>query len=220
MTPGALPREARDAAAAAKPLERPRLPEPDRPVVGQAQVADLAGTGARRAVVEAAGEHEPRAHPGPEREEDEVLAAAPRAPFPLGERPGVGVVLQQGGHAEPLGKRSHSIHPVPAGQVGRGKDEPARAVERAAAADADGLGRRAVLPDEVREGVAERGQRGGRGGGRWEGALAQHLHAVHLHAVAHGARERGGALRPADVEAGEDHGAPKKRVSSARQIAW
>ena len=102
------------------------------------EVAELAGVAGRTAV-EPSVEDEPAADPGRDRQVDEVPdATCTPGPEPvLGKRTRRRVVLDDRRPIEGALHHGHERHVVPAGQAGRGLDDPAERVERSAAGDAD-----------------------------------------------------------------------------------
>jgi len=88
--------------------------------------------------IEMTVQNKPRAKTGAEGEENHVAAVFAGAVFPFRQSTGVGVVLHKGGRAVALLKPGDDGNFIPAGQVGRGKNQATDAVQRAAAADSNG----------------------------------------------------------------------------------
>jgi hypothetical protein len=107
------------------------------------------------AVDEPPAENQPAADAGRDRHVDHVLRAASRAVLVLGERGGVGVVVEFDGHAGPLSNQTHDGELVPAGEVRRREDQAAAAAERPAATDPDRRDARAAFGDHLLQ-LAER----------------------------------------------------------------
>ena len=102
-------------------------------------MSDLARHTARTAVKRAVQDQycaEPRA----EGHKNEVLAAAARAELPFRERTRIRIVADRAGLAEALLQHRNDLNTVPAGKVGRRENDAVFFIERAAAADADGIG--------------------------------------------------------------------------------
>ena len=108
----------------------------DQPVLDHARVPDLAGNPGD-AAVEAAADDQPDADPGREAQVDDVAAAATGAEDVLAHGAGVGVVLDQDGHPEPVLELLGRPDPIPAGQDPFAADDAVRRSDGGGEPDAD-----------------------------------------------------------------------------------
>ena len=145
---------------------RRREPLRDRRERGRARVDVLVEPGrgvvelARRAVVAAvqlAAQHEPRAEPGADREEDEVVDAVGRAAPALAERREVDVVPHRDGESQRLAQLAPVQTPLEAGDVGDETDPVAVGLDGAGNADDDAVDRHALEAGGGDERVAQGG---------------------------------------------------------------
>ncbi len=162
----------------------------ERAVFGEAHVADLARV-APGSGEEASACDDARAESRAAGEENEVACSLTRAPTPLGERAGVGVVDQGDGFTEVGGKPGDERGVFPTGQVGRGKQTALREVERPAARDAHAV----ELAAKTQRGLADEAAGFVGCGGRELGAGVD---------LAGGVAEHDGGLSAAEVDAEEE----------------
>ncbi len=106
------------------------------PFVVDAHLPDLSGRGAGAAEQLAVEKHR-AAHPGAERDGDEVLEPAPRAVMQLGEAHTVGVVLRHRGQSRGFAEDFREVNAVPSRHVGQPVHEARRHVGESRHADAE-----------------------------------------------------------------------------------
>ena len=138
-------RDLRDPAAARPSFDGAALVISNRAAARQPHVSDLSGE-IVSAAVEPPIDDNSRAESGAHREKDHVAGAAPRAVAMLGDRAGVGVILEVAADAELALEDCLDRNVDPRRKIGRRLDDTADSIEWAAATYADTANRRSCKP--------------------------------------------------------------------------
>ncbi len=125
-------RELRNSSSAAKPLERTSFAVADRTLWGQPDMADFSGK-SRCSFIKVPVQNQTGTHSGPGCEENHITGTPSRSIMPFSQRPGIGIVHQEGFPAKTRLKHGANGNVCPIWQIGRPLDNPVFTIQRAAA---------------------------------------------------------------------------------------